>query len=187
MSLETYRPETGRFGTGAALEAAEEVFAANSTAALAQLHHSRRAETPREAITVASLLQLAIGYLGSTEGGVQWLLEHIPRTHAPAPDRQLRDQALMLAAPHEQWAALRELPGGEETVAAWRTRDHALGLYRHRLVAPEQPAPTAIVRDLAHLHHVRTHGIKPEHERACLHLARAAAVRIAHRRAREAV
>lgn len=186
LSLHTYRPEIGRFGTGTALRAAEDVFAADSAAALTQLAAARPTGTPVEAITAASLVQLAIGYLDGIEAGVQWLLENIPRTHAPAPQRQLRDRALAVAAPHEQWAALRELPGGEDIVAAWHTRDQALSTYRQHLAAPEQPAPTAIVRDLAHLHHVRMHGIAPEHERASLHLARAAAVSIAHRRSRGA-
>lgn len=186
LSLQTYRPEIGRFGTGATLRAAEDVFAADSAAVLAQLHHLRRAGTAQEAITAASLLQLAIGSLDNIEAGLQWLLDHVPRSHAPAPDRKLRDRALALANPHEQWAALRELPGGADVIAAWQARDHALYLYRQHLAASEQPLSTGIVHDLAHLHHVRMHGIDPEHERACRHLARAAAVSISHRRTREA-
>lgn len=181
MSLETYRPETGRFGGGDAMHAAESVFAADSTAVLAQLEHTC-AGIAGEAITAASMVNVVLSYLGSIEEGTRWLIERIPRAHSPAPNRQVRVQALQLAIPYDQWAALRELPGGDETLAAWKTRAHALTGYRRAIMSPGEPAPTAILHDLLHLHHVRMTGIDPEHERRCLHLARAAALSIASRR-----
>nr|WP_246300421.1 lantibiotic dehydratase [Actinopolyspora biskrensis] len=181
MTLETYRPETGRFGDGEAMRAAESLFAADSAAVLTQLEHTR-AGASSEAITAASMVDLVISYLGNIEQGTRWLIDHIPRTHTPAPPRGLRDQALELATPHDQWTALRALPGGDTTLAAWRTRAHALTSYRQSITSPGTAVPTEILRDFLHLHHVRMTGIDPDRERRCLHLARAAALSITSRR-----
>ncbi|SFE63820.1 thiopeptide-type bacteriocin biosynthesis domain-containing protein [Actinopolyspora alba] len=185
MTLETYRPETGRFGGGEAMRAAESVFAADSAAALAQLEHTQ-AGTADEAITAASMVDLVISYLSSTECGARWLIEHVPRTHTPAPDRQVRDQAVDLANPHNGWAALCGIPGGEAIAASWQRRQQALAVYRDTITSAEGTTPTAVLRDFLHLHHARVTGIDPDHERQCLHLARAAALSITSRRDRGA-
>ncbi|PRW63100.1 lantibiotic dehydratase [Actinopolyspora mortivallis] len=183
MSLETYRPETGRFGDGEAMYAAESVFAADSAAVLRQLEHTHTG-TPSEVTTAASMVNLVLSYLGSIEQGAQWMVDQIPRSHTPAPNRELRDQTLELATPHNQWSALRTLPGGEATLAAWTSRAHALINYRQSITPPEATAPTAILHDFLHLHHARMIGIDPDCERRCLHLARAAALSITSRRDR---
>ena len=47
MSWETYYPETARFGGTAVMDAAEEFFAADSAAAVAQLDRAAGKETAR--------------------------------------------------------------------------------------------------------------------------------------------
>ncbi|ALG06356.1 lantibiotic dehydratase [Kibdelosporangium phytohabitans] len=65
LHLDTYQPETGRFGPADAMAAAEAVFAADSTAALAQREY-RIAVTGVEplALTAASLVNLTVSLLG---------------------------------------------------------------------------------------------------------------------------
>ncbi|WP_374329850.1 thiopeptide-type bacteriocin biosynthesis protein [Streptomyces sp. PSKA30] len=56
--VETYHPETARFGGPTAMDAAEEYFAADSAAALAQLAAQARTNTPdARAMTAASMVE----------------------------------------------------------------------------------------------------------------------------------
>ncbi len=107
---------------------------------------------------------------------MRWLIDHIGKTPVPAPARDVRDHAIRLADPHDRWAALRAIPGGEDIATAWSRRRAALGAYRDTLVASGQTAPEVVLPDLAHMHHVRMIGICPDTERACARLARAAAL-----------
>lgn len=175
LQLDTYRPETGRFGTGQAMTAAESVFAADSTAALAQLTHDGSA-VDDHALLAASLVDLAIALAGSIEDGMHWLIDRLDTTPVPAPSREIREQAIEMANPHDHAAALDIVPGGETIATAWRQRRDALAKYCDALTAREQPSPKAVLGDLLHLHHVRVIGIDPTSERACGHLARAAAL-----------
>ncbi len=177
MQLDTYYPETGRFGAGAAMTAAESVFAADSAAAIAQLRYTSRSGAGHlHALIAASLVDLATSFTGSIGNGMRWLIDHIGTTPIPAPAREVHDQAIRLANPHDGWAALRALPGGEDIATAWARRRLALGAYRDTLTASGQTAPEVVLPDLLHLHQVRMAGICPDTERACVRLARAAAL-----------
>jgi thiopeptide-type bacteriocin biosynthesis protein len=173
VTLDTYVPETGRYGDGDAMTAAEAAFAADSAAALAQLHLAA-AGAPIDAVTAAGLVDLATAFAGNVSDGMRWLIEDLP--HEPGPtDRALRDIAIRLADPGEDFAALRTFAGADSVLNAWRHRREALARYRHRLAA--QRDPDMVLASLLHLHHVRMLGLDPERERLGRRLARATALR----------
>lgn len=187
MQLDTYHPETGRFGHGHAMTAAEAVFAADSAVACAQRAHltgqdaDGSATADPRALTAASLVDLAAAFTGDHDNGAAWLIKHLatsPRADARrAADRAVFDQARCLAEPDEH--ALRDLYGGDRIAAAWHARRTAVAAYRDALAAPghaQGPAPDGVLGSLLHLHCLRTHGIDPLLERVCHRLARAAAL-----------
>jgi len=177
VQWDTYYPETGRFGGGAALAAAEAVFAADSAAAIAQLTYTGRSGVPHQhAIVAASLVDLATSFTGMIGDGMRWLIENVSKTPTSAPARDVRNQAIHLADPHDHFAALRAIPGGEQIATAWARRRAALAAYRDTLTASGATAPEVVLPDLLHLHHVRMVGINQGSERVCLRLARAAAL-----------
>ena len=173
LELCTYYPETGRYGHAAAMAAAEEVFAADSAAALAQIAVTARSGTPPQAVTAASLADLACSYASTAREGMLWLIRQLPREQGSL-ERSLRDAALDLADPRDERAALRAMPGGENVVAAWERRRASLAAYRTRLAG--QRDPLTVMRSLLHMHHVRSLGADPDRERASNRLARAAAL-----------
>ncbi|MFF5335396.1 lantibiotic dehydratase [Streptomyces sp. NPDC013181] len=171
----SYR-EMGRWGAGAAWEAAEEVFRADSRAVLAQLNQPRR-PGPRT-LVVAHIIAIASAFLGGTAAGMRWLIDHIS-PHAPAlvPRPQFAD-AVRLADPSDAWAALRSVPGGADIVSGWADRDAALARYRLHLPGPDTQgiAPDDVLTSLLHVHFVRHIAVNFPEEEACLYLARAAAL-----------
>jgi hypothetical protein len=58
----------------------------------------------------------------------------------------------------------------------WAERRQALAAWRDGLPAISAIPPIELLPDLLHLHHVRVAGLDLDSERACLHLARAAAL-----------
>ncbi|MFI6300175.1 thiopeptide-type bacteriocin biosynthesis protein [Nonomuraea sp. NPDC050790] len=151
LRLDTYRPETGRFGTGPALAAAEAVFAADSAVAVAQL----RTTTDVQAVTAAGMLDLAMGFLGVN--GPAWLVEHLVRGGAQALDRAALEQARHPAA----------LPS-----SLIERRRSSLATYRALLDTSDIGT---VLPDLLHLHHARMIGIDTASEGTCLRIARALA------------
>ncbi|MFI8952190.1 lantibiotic dehydratase [Streptomyces sp. NPDC053750] len=172
----SYR-ETGRWGSGAAWDAAEDVFRADSHAVLAQLSQPRR---PHERTLVAAhTVSIASAFLGSTEAGMRWLIDHVPPTAPgpPVPRPQFSD-AVRLADPGDDWAALRAAPAGAAMVSAWADRDAALAAYRRHLPGPHTQgiALDDVLTSLLHVHFVRHIAVNFPEEEVCLHLARAAAL-----------
>ncbi|MFJ9417493.1 lantibiotic dehydratase [Streptomyces sp. NPDC101227] len=177
VQWDTYFPETGRYGRGAAMVAAESVFAADAAAVVAQWRLTAGRGGPRaRAVTAASLVDLAVSLAGDTEGGMRRLVGYIPKGPGPAPDRALHDETLRLAHPDDGFAAVGALPGGAETVEAWHSRGAALAVYRERLTDGGGREPLHVLPSLLHMHHVRAAGLDEDAERACLRLARAAAL-----------
>lgn len=167
-SVETYHPETARFGGPAAIDAAERYFAADSTAALAQLAAQARKNAPDDrAMTAASMVDIATGLLGDDAEAMNWLIKHT-RTDQAAPPRAVYRQAIDL---------VNAEPSGldEDVTTAWSARRTALGVYRHAL-KDTATHPHDVLPDLLHLHHVRMRGPGLPEERTHLHLARAAAL-----------
>lgn len=187
LTLDTYHPETARYGSGAALAAAEAVFATDSTAVLAQLAAltaSRQVHPP--ALTAASLVDLTSAVAGSLPAGRRWLIDH-PFAHGhgggvPASNRDVLRQAVDLADLDQEenggTAALHTIPGGSQIAAVWQARRQAAAGYADRIAADahNRVKPTLALTSLLHMHHVRAHGIDPEGERDCYRLARAVAL-----------
>ncbi|MGX9886577.1 lantibiotic dehydratase [Streptomyces sp. NPDC002276] len=171
----SYR-EMGRWGSGAAWDAAEDVFRADSRAVLAQLSQPRR---PHERTLVAAhFIAIASAFLGSTQVGMRWLIYRIPpRAPAPVPRPQFTD-AVRLADPRDDWATLRATPGGAAIVSAWADRDAALAAYRPHLPGPDTKGIDVddVLTSLLHVHFVRHIAVNFPEEAVCLYLARAAAL-----------
>ncbi|MER5863531.1 thiopeptide-type bacteriocin biosynthesis protein [Kitasatospora sp. NPDC002040] len=181
LQLDTYQPETGRYGSGTAMNLAEQVFAADSRVALLQLTHAQLARVDVRAVTAAGLVALAAGLLG-TEGGVDWLIDHLPHGHGARVGRDLHQQAVRLGAPAGSWAELRESASGRDVLQAWEARARTLGEYRHHLDQDGELNPADVLGSLLHLHYVRMLGIDRDGERLARHLARAAATAASARR-----
>ncbi len=174
VQWDTYFPETARFGGTAAMDVAEAYFAADSAAALAQLTAAEKGGPDLRALTAASMLDITIGLIDDATAGMAWLIEHT-RTAPAAPARALYQQTLALANPTDQRDLIAQ-SGGRAVVSSWARRRDALATYRRVLHDTGTPAPTVLLPDLLHLHHARMAGPSQTGERACLHLARAAAL-----------
>lgn len=166
--------QPGRYGHGPALEAAEEVFAADTAAAIAQIAMAQAAGVAAQAVAAASMTHLAAAFASGTAAGYRTLVRRAKRRSGPV-DAVVRDAAFRLADPAAGFAAVRALPGGDAVAAAWQRRADALAAY-HRLLA-QQRDPADLVTTLLHGHHVRAFGPDPEHEATTIRLARAAALR----------
>jgi thiopeptide-type bacteriocin biosynthesis protein len=103
-----------------------------------------------------------------------WLIAHT-RADVSPPGRVIYDQAVRLAQPNDHTALAAHL-GGQQIVSCWERRRQTLAAYRHVLEEMGTQSPVAVLPDLLHLHHVRMAGTSLDCERACLHLARAAAL-----------
>ncbi|MET9293063.1 lantibiotic dehydratase [Streptomyces sp. NPDC003077] len=174
VQWDTDQPEHGRYGTGAALEAAENVFVADSAAALAQLSLQVPADL-QPAITAASFVDLASAFLGSAQAGHAWLTTHLRRSDGTPAPRNVQAEANRLSATAYDQHPIRELAGGDRVAAAWDARHRALDGYRKVLDATGTD-PAAVLPSLLHMHHNRVAGIDRDAEATCRRLARAAAL-----------
>ena len=172
----TSYPETGRWGSGPAWAAAEDVFRADSRALLTQLGLTARPH--HHALAAAHAIAITTAFTGDATTGTRWLLDHVP---APAPARVPRvifTQAVRLADPTADWAALRGAPGGAAIADAWAPREAALAAYRAHLPGPHTRGVAAddALGSLLHVNFVRASGIDFDDEATALYLARAAAL-----------
>ncbi|TQM01611.1 thiopeptide-type bacteriocin biosynthesis protein [Pseudonocardia kunmingensis] len=179
VQFATSYPEAGRWGTGAVMVAAEEVFAADSRALAVQFAQPSR---PRpQALAAANFVAIATAFTGSTETGMAWLITHAKTASSAAAsstalDRLVRAEAVRLADPTDDWAALRAEPGGQAISESWKQRSHAVSRYRARLTEAEGLDLDVVLDSLLHAHHIRAAGIDKDDERVCVRLARAAAL-----------
>jgi thiopeptide-type bacteriocin biosynthesis protein len=174
VQWDTDEPETGRYGTGDLLEAAERFFVADSAAALAQM----ALPVPdglRPSVTAASFVDIAAALLGSVTAGRAWLTTNFLRSDGDAVPRNVLVTALRLASPDPDCVALRALPSGDDVTTAWALRHGALAAYR-RALETNGVDPAAVLPSLLHMHHNRTAGIDPDAEATCRRLARAVAL-----------
>lgn len=174
ITLATYQPQTGRYGHGAAMDAALQVFAADSRAAIAQIITATKAGIRPQALAAASMVDLTISFTGTPSAGLRWLIQELPQQHGLL-DPELRDQALALADPDRQWANLHALPGGSEATGDWDRRADALTSYRKQL--DDQRDALGVLHSLLHLHHNRAVGVDIDQERATNRLVRTCALR----------
>lgn len=178
LTFAAYHQHPARYGHGPALEAAERVFATDTTAAIAQLRISAHTGISAQAITAASMAQLAAGFAPDPESGYRSLLACLKQHTEPA-ERALSDQARDLANQSGEFRGIRALPGGDTVTDAWQARHDELRAYHASLLPQRDPA--GVLRTLLHEHHMRTLGVDPQFERITSHLARAAAMRcLAH-------
>ncbi|MFE0683462.1 lantibiotic dehydratase [Streptomyces sp. NPDC058961] len=174
LSLATFEPQTGRFGHGAAMEAAEAVFAADASAAIAQLECVRLAGVSAQALTAASLADIAVSFAETARAGRAWLAEHLPQGQGRLSPTD-REETFQLTGRHSR-DVLRSLPGGGRVADAWEQRRIALAAYRQAVDA--QRDPDTVMRSLLHHHHVRAVGVDPDRESITHRLARVSARRV---------
>ncbi|WP_395111273.1 lantibiotic dehydratase [Actinomadura sp. SCN-SB] len=174
LVLASYRPQSGRYGP---VDAAEQVAATDSAAAIAQINMAAQADLPSQAITAASMADLAAALAPSPRTGSQWLVDQLPQGSGKL-DQHIRDTALLLSGTDSE-TVLASLPSGEATAAAWRERCLALRSYQEQLIAErgEDDAAAVVLKTLLHDHYVRSLGVDPERERTTNRFARAAALR----------
>ncbi|MFE0424687.1 lantibiotic dehydratase [Streptomyces sp. NPDC058953] len=165
LQWDTYFPETGRYGTGSTMSAAEAVFAADSAAVIAQLTPEHGLHP--QAATAASLVDLATAFTGSTEAGMHWLTDHTDRVPGPALPRAVLGETMHLSASGGAPAAVS---------SAWTRRRTVVLAYRSQLDASTDHTPDSVLASLLHMHHIRAIGIDEECEKECRRLARAAAL-----------
>ena len=174
-SLDTYHPESGRYGCGPALAASEKLFAADSTAALAQLVAQPESGIDWKALTALSMVDLAASMLGSRADGCEWLVARPERTGQAPIQRDVLRQAVTLD------------PSGlpEPILHAWRERSRAATRYAAELSAVAGPlTPASVLASLMHLHVVRALGPDEDAEQLTYRLARHVALAAVRRRVR---
>ncbi|MDS1269270.1 lantibiotic dehydratase [Lipingzhangella sp. LS1_29] len=159
LCLDTYFPETGRYGDGAVLEAAEAVFAADAAVLLTHLAGSDYDQRAQVAVT---MVRIAAALTGSHESGLRWVIDHPAEYPSTPPSRALRQQTATLIDPHHHGLS-DEL-------------EDALTRYRQLLIARPGPPLDGVISSLMHMHHNRALGVDRDSERACRHLARQAAL-----------
>ncbi|WP_137814979.1 lantibiotic dehydratase [Gandjariella thermophila] len=170
LVLDTYLPEVGRYGQGPALEAAENVFVADSAAVAALLRHQPTTDTDL-ALVVANMVGIVTGFFGDPAEAMTWLAAR-PVAATPAVNRAVTDRAILLAT---EPAALAQIPGwAAEIGPAWARRAYALRHYRKAL--PAQASVDVVLESVLHMLHNRLVGIDPDSERTCRRLARQAAL-----------
>ncbi len=179
LTLDTYRPETARYGSGAAMAAAEALFAADSTAAVAQLAALTGTHGVHpHALTAVSLADLACALFGSRPAGMRWLIDHADlATRVAIRDRDVLRQAVTLADLDAPSPTLPAAPDCSGVVAAWHARRQAATTYTRCLAEHAGRAtPAAVAVSLLHLHHIRAHGADPDAEARTHRLARSIAL-----------
>jgi thiopeptide-type bacteriocin biosynthesis protein len=172
LSFVPYQDHPGRYGHGPALEAAEQVFAADTTCAIAQITAADRAGIPAQAVAAASMVRIAAALATDEGGGYRALLGCLPQQTGEL-DPVLRDHTLRLAEPTPPFSCAA---GGDAVAAAWQVRDAALTAYYQTLAT--QCDPAGVLPTLLHDHHVRALGVDPTFEKVTNRLARAAALRV---------
>ncbi|WP_329423591.1 lantibiotic dehydratase [Streptosporangium sp. NBC_01495] len=171
----SYR-ETGRWGSGPAIDAAEAVFGADSRALLVQLGLPVRPH--HQSLVAAHTAAIAVAFTGSVATGMRWLIDHVPATAPGRVARPVFTEAVRITDPRDDWAALRAAPGGAAIVAAWKPRDEALASYRTHLSGPDAHGIDVddVLGSLMHVSFVRACGIDFDDEAVGMYLARAAAL-----------
>lgn len=177
LVLDTFRPETGRYGHGCAWHAARDVFVADSRLVTAQLHLLPEQVIARDALVAVNVVATVHGFFTDLDGhpdpaaAARWLTTRpAPGLTAP-PDRGVRDTVVRLTATPGDPPEVR---GWNDTLTRlWRDRARALAVYRREL---SETDPDEVLESLLHMHHNRLAGIDTDRERASRRLARHAAL-----------
>jgi thiopeptide-type bacteriocin biosynthesis protein len=176
MASDTYVPETGRYGDGDLLVAAEEAFHADSDCVVTQarLRYAGLLDLPTEMLAAANFIDMARRLRPDT--GPSWLLRAYDKGPQHGAFQRQRARALELLDPAGRWEDLARLDGGRQLVEAWQRRAPALGRYAALLDA-RRPSATgaghgAPFVDLLHLHHNRLVGTDRDNESRARAIAR---------------
>jgi thiopeptide-type bacteriocin biosynthesis protein len=173
LVLDTYTPEVGRYGSGAALHAAEAVFVADSRLVTLALRHLPALRVDLTTLAVANMVGITAEFLGPDEA-MTWLVDR-PAPAGSTPERTTARTAVDLAVCLTEPGAVSQLQGWpDELAGAWQARAAALATYRSTLPADAQV--DMVMESLLHMHHNRLYGIDPDHEATCRRLARHAAL-----------
>lgn len=172
LAFDTYFPEVGRYGTGPAMAAAEEVFAADSRLVATQLLHEAVSDT--RTVTATNLIAIVRDFLGDEAGATQWWLARRPPATAGIDKAAIAQVALTVDRPP---TTVSTHPG--DLRAAWDSRTDTLRRYRRQL--GDDGLDTALSA-LLHMHHNRAVGVDRDHEATCHRLARQAVLAWTHRR-----
>ncbi|MFJ9690670.1 lantibiotic dehydratase [Kitasatospora sp. NPDC101183] len=177
LRLDSYTPETDRYGGPDALANAERVFHADSLVALAALRLARGARVePGELLAAVNLTAAARDFLAARPGAPAlggWIAATYPKSeeHHRA-FRTHRAAALRAIGPDGPAAPGGGLlPEDASLAEAWRLRAAQLGRYAGEL-APSDAGPA--LASLLHMGHNRLIGIDREAERRAYALARGA-------------
>jgi lantibiotic biosynthesis protein len=168
LTLDTYYPEAGRYGSGEAMRAAEAVFAADSAVAIAQLRQPPG--TDPVALTALGMLDIAAAFAGGPDQGAQWLAARRLQPGKTAGHATARTASTL--ARNGELSSFGTLPEG--LAPAWRQRAGAVAAYRKTLNADADF--THVLESLLHIHHNRYRGIDRDGEGTCRRLARQAAL-----------
>ncbi|GAA1852268.1 lantibiotic dehydratase [Asanoa iriomotensis] len=175
LALDSYDPEVERYGGPPLVEAAERVFHADSEAVIRMLRVLEPQRSTADPVLVGALSVLHMfAALGQEDEAADWLA----RTGANGDYRRAftarREQALRLADPGGAWTELRQLPGGDDLLAAWERRRPALARYRSalRCAGDATTSMHSIARSLAHMHCNRLFGLDRTLENQVLSVAR---------------
>ncbi|MET8628064.1 lantibiotic dehydratase [Kitasatospora sp. NPDC004669] len=178
LRLDTYTPETDRYGGPETLAFAERVFHADSLVALATLSLARTARTARTvpgellaAVNAAATAQAFLAARPTPTPLGTWLTATYPKseTHHQA-FRTHRTAALRaIGSDGPTTPAGGLLPADPALTAAWHHRAARLAHYAAHLSAPDASPALA---SLLHMGHNRLIGIEPEAERRTYALTR---------------
>jgi len=158
------------------MTAAESVFAADSTAALAHLRCLADSGAQPQALATASFLDFATSFSHNATAAMRWLIDHIATRSAPHARRPVHQEAMRLADPSDDFAAMRALPGGAKLTQAWAVRREALHQYHAALVTGGAREPESVLPSLMHLNYLRVAGVDSHGEDICSRLVRSAAL-----------
>lgn len=169
LVIDTYQPETGRYGHGPALAAAEAVFVADSRAVTTQLRHLPEHVLARDALVAINVAATVTGLLGGT-AAMRWL------TSRPAPPGSATDRAALaqVTALFDDVTDTGPAGWNGDLAATWQARAAALAAYRAHLHTSADLDVAA--ESLLHMHHNRAIGIDRDRENRCRRLARHAAL-----------
>lgn len=191
--FDEYDPEWERYGGPAAQSAVEDVFQADSMAAvrLLQLHREGRTGLDVDALAVVSLAGLAHAFGRPVDGSrwvpagtgadpaAAWLSTTGVSRDLPADFRRRRKWWSALADPVDGWAGLLAQPGGAEVLDALAGRDTAAARYGEVIrgladAGDLQTPDVRIVGSLMHMTCNRLFGGPSDRERDVLATCRGA-------------
>ncbi|WIX87996.1 lantibiotic dehydratase [Amycolatopsis sp. DG1A-15b] len=171
LVLDTYVPESARYGGPELMAAAEHAFRADSESVLAQLRLTELGIEPG-LLAAANYLDLLDAFDPDRDWPA-WLLGQYPKGRHHRDFQAVRREAVALLDPASGWRALAERPGGDLLLQSWAARRPALAAYGEQARA-SGGAPDSLLTALLHMHHNRLVGIDREAEFRSLALARGA-------------